>query len=205
MTNEEIYKKISDTYASEKGKGFITHLLRSFFPVNKAHYEFFKDEKKQYKCCITGEELFTKEDLFNITMTEEGKQALMEDFKLMAKSIANGDKSYTHPDSLMKIKEQIKPLAVISEQSNKCLSQQAFEQLQNFYMSEMLKGNKHINWIANNERAKEVVEKGKKEGFVNNKKQEKVVHKVMEHSTLKLGDFDALKELRKKLAKQENV
>ena len=35
MTDQEIFEKIEKTYATDGGKKFITHLIRSFFPVDK--------------------------------------------------------------------------------------------------------------------------------------------------------------------------
>lgn len=203
MTEQEIYKRIEETYHSEKGKGFITHLLRSFFPVDKAHYAFSKEEGKVYKCCITGEKLSTKEDLWELTISEEGKQAFMDDFKAMTKAMAAGEKEYTHPDTVIELRKKIKPLAVICEKSTKCLSIEAFQQLQNFYFSELLRDNKHINWIANNERAKEFVKYAKKDGHVKTKREERAVHKATEHSGLKLGDLQALQDIKERMENAE--
>lgn len=199
MTEQEIYLKIEVTYNSEKGKGFITHLLRSFFPVDKAYMAFFNEEKREYKCCITGAELGTKEDMFNVVHTEEGQATYMKDFMGYMKAMANQDETYTHSDEFMELKKQIKPVAIVCEKSDKCLSVEAFRALQNFYFTEMLKGNKHINWVANNEQAKEFVKHGKKNGYIKNKKEEKAVHKATEHSGLTLGDLDALKELKARM------
>lgn len=203
MTEEEIYKKIRDTYNSEKGRGFITHLLRSFFPVGTANFAFFSEEGKKYVCCITGQELSTKEELINISMSDEGQKAFIENLKAYSNAIVNGEKSYKHPESLLELRKKIKPLAVVSEKSDKCLSEIAFEQLQDFYINEMLQGNKHINWISNNERAKHFVEHGKKEGLISTRKEEIAVHKAVEHSGMKLGDLDALRAIKQRMETNE--
>jgi hypothetical protein len=202
MTEQEIYKKIEDIYNSEKGKGFITHLLRSFFPVGKGNFAWFKEEDVVYECCITGEKLGTKEDIFATLHSDEGQKAWTNDFKAMTKAMANGDEKYTHSEEFLALREKVKPLAVVAEKSNKCLSKEAYQQLQNFYVNELFRDNKHINWIANNERAKETIKFAKKDGLVKTKREERAVHKKIEHSGMKLGDLQALQEIRNRMEKE---
>ena len=205
MTDQEIYKKIEDTYKSEKGKGFITHLLRSFFPAGKANYAFFKEEGMVYKCCITGTKLGTKEDIFAVLQSEEGRKAYMDDFMSMVKATANNEKEYTHCDEFLALRDKVKPLAVVAEKSNKCLSAEAYKQLQNFFVNELFRDNKHINLIANNERDKETINFAKKDGIVKTKREKRAVHRKMEHSTTKLGDLTALQEIRKRIEESEKL
>ena len=71
-------------------------------------------------------------------------------------------------------------------------------------MNELFRNNKHINWIANNERAKETIKHAKKDGLVKNKREERAVHKTIEHSGMKLGDLKALQDIRDRIEQQEN-
>jgi len=205
MTEQEIYTKIEEIYNSEKGKGFITHLLRSFFPVDRSEYAWSREEDKTYKCCITGVKLGTKDDMWKVLNSEEGQKAYMEDVKGYMKAIANQEESYEHTEEFMALKDKVKPLAVVSEKSTKCLSIEAFQQLQNFYFSELLKGNKHINWIANNEKAKVMIGHAKKDGYVKKKREERAVHKKIENpATMKLGDLQALQDIKKRMEEENS-
>ncbi len=204
MTDQEIYKRIEDTYNSEKGKGFITHLLRSFFPVGRGEYAWSREDGKVYKCCITGAKLGTKDDAWKVLQSEDGKEAWMNDFKAMSKAMAEGKNEYEHSAEFLAMKDKIKPLAVVAEKSTKCLSKEAYQQLQNFYMNELFRDNKHINWIANNERTKEVVKYAKKDGFIKKKREERAVHRKIENpATMKLGDLQALKDIKERMEKNE--
>jgi len=203
MTDQQIYKKIEDIYNSEKGKGFITHLLRSFFPVGKGDYAWSREDGKVYKCCITGAKLGTKDDVWKALQSDEGKAAWINDFKAMSKAMVEGKTEYTHSEEFLALRDKVKPLAVVSEKSTKCLSKEAYQQLHNFYMNELFRDNKHINWIANNERAKETVTFAKKDGFVKNKREERAVHRKMEHSGMKLGDIQALQDIRDRMEKDK--
>lgn len=205
MTQEQIVQKIRDIYNSDKGKGFITHLLRSFFPINKAKYLMFDDEDEQgnpktLKCCLTGEQVHSKASKLQIVLQNHDhtfKNFIDRTIKAVdeAREIDPVAEAVTN-----EVKEKLNsmPLAVISAESDKVMSEEAFQALQNFYFSELLRGNKHVNWIANNEKAKWISESAKRDGLISSKKEERVIHKAVEHSKMSLGELDVLKNLKKK-------
>ena len=200
MTDQEIYNKIEETYNSENGKNFITHLLRSFIPVNRSSKLMDNEKNLKLVDCITGEELCTVNEHFALLMSKEGVDAMMENLKVSARAMVD-EKEFEEPESVKQLRDKVKPLAITCEKSDKVITQETLEQLFNFYASEMLKGNSHINWVANNERGKELVKSGRKSGYINNNREEKVVKKVVEHAKMSLGDMDVLKQLK---AKMEN-
>ena len=198
MTDQEIYKKIEETYNSEKGRGFITHLLRSFFPINKTEFLWSKPEKGQIRDCITTERLACKDELFELLTSDESRTAFSDNLRAASKATMDGDKTYETPDSVKELQKKGAPLALTSKGSNKYLSEQTFEEFYNFITSEMLKGNKHINWVINDEKSKEMV----KQGYIKTKKEEKVVKKVIKRAKISLSDNPVLQELRKQLEKE---
>ncbi len=195
MTEEQIYKKIEEIYHSEKGKNFIIHLLRSFFPIYKSTYLCDTPKNGEIKCCITGEKLSSKQMGMEIMMSDEMKDVFIDRLKAAA-----NEEEYEFPKE---IKDKIYPLAISCERSDKYLSKEAFQELLNFYQNTILMGDKKIEWISNNERAKEVVQKGKDENIIQTKKEEKAVHKVIEHTKATFGDIQALQDLKKKLENEE--
>jgi hypothetical protein len=205
MTQEQLTQKIRDIYSSEKGRGFITHLLRAFFPINKAKYLMFDDEdengnSKQLKCCITGEHVYSKGSKLQIIM-QNHEHTFKNFVDRTIKAIDETKEIDPYAEAVtneVKEKLQSMPLAVTSAESDKVMSEEAFQALQNFYFSELLRGNKHINWIANNEKAKWITESAKRDGLVTTKKEERVIHKAVEHSKMSLGELDVLKDLKKK-------
>lgn len=199
MKKEEIYKKIDEIYNSEKGKGFITHLLRSFLPINKSYKLLLKEDKHKMVDCITGEKLCDVNTALNLT----NKYKIGEHMVNKLISDAKGEQNDEYYDNLRKMKDEMGNIAITCDGSNKLMSQETLEQLFNFYASQILIGNKHINWVANNERAKELISFGEKNGFVENKKEKNVIKKAVEHSKMTLGDLDVLKELKKKFEENE--
>ena len=63
LKEEEIYAKIEEIYKSEKGKGFITHLIRSFLPLDRSTFMFSNDKNKKMVCAITGKSLISKDEI----------------------------------------------------------------------------------------------------------------------------------------------
>jgi len=159
-----------------------------------------KGNTKQLKCCITGEEVFPKSAKLQIVL--DNHQHTFKNF--LDRTIKSIDETRELDPEAERITNEVKEkmstmsLAVTSEESDKLISEEAFTALQNFYFSELLRGNKHVNWIANNEKAKWITESAKRDGLISTKKEERVIHKAVEHSKMTLGDLDALKELKKK-------
>lgn len=201
MTDQEIYKKIEDTYNSEKGKGFITHLLRSFMPLNRTYKLLSNDNNLKMVDCITGEKLSDVDAYFKLMKTENFANSMMENLKASAQAMVDGKESYDVPESVKNLKSKVNPMAITCEKSDKLMSEQTLGQLYNFFASQILIGNKHINWVANNERGKEFASHGRKSGFIENDREEKVVRKATERAKMSLGDLDVLRELK---AKMEN-
>jgi hypothetical protein len=190
MKDEEVYAKIESIYATEKGKGFITHLLRSFFPIDKASIMFFKqDPKTEVKCAITGESLQSKEEVFN--HFQENKDKLFDNF------IA-GLKSKEVPHQIDKLDYRF---AITCKDSTRYLSQQSYNQMFNFFATEMLKGNKHMNWLANQERKVAIVKQSKE--FCTPEESKVVAKAVFHRANMSLGDLDILQQLKTKLELSE--
>lgn len=201
MTDKEIYNKIEETYNSDKGKGFITHLLRSFLPIHRSSKMLKNTKNLKLVDCITGEKLSDANAMFDLFRTKDFTNAIIDDIKESAKAMVGGNDKYERPESVKKLKSQVLPVAITCDNSDKVMSEQTLAQLYNFFATQILMGNKHINWIANNERGKMFIESGKKSGHIKNKKEERVVKKASERAKMSLGDMDVLKELKKRMEK----
>lgn len=205
MTEQEqkIYDKIEETYNSEKGKNFITHLLRSFLPVDRSFKMIVNDRKLKMIDCITGEKLCDVNEHFGLLMDDNGINAMIDNLKASAQAMVDGKDTYEPPESVKELKSKVKPVAVTCEKSDKLMTEETLGQLFNFYASEILKGNKHINWIANNERGKQFVKAGRESGFIENEREAKVVKKASERAKMSLGDMDVLQQLKNKMEKDD--
>lgn len=195
MTDEQIYQKLEKTYESEGGKKFISHLLRSFFPVHKSEF-IWEKKAKPIRCCITGDQLISKDEAFQ-AMVDTTSEEFMEYLK------ASFDPEKAPVEHPVKKKLGKKILGIECKDSDKYLCKQAFDQLYNFYASKLLSGDGHMSWLAKNMMAEAGIKSLKKEIGMT-EKEEKVVKKtVNQPKKMTLGDLGVLQELKDKLQKQE--
>jgi hypothetical protein len=89
--------------------------------------------------------------------------------------------------------------AVRCEKSDKLLGLQVVKQLLNFSISEMMKGNKHINYIIKDERNKAF----SKTHNLTKREDRAVKRATTNRATMKLSDIDVLRNLKEKLEKEE--
>jgi hypothetical protein len=176
------YEKIESLYKEPKSKGFITHLLRSFFPIGKASELFSRpNDKTTLKCAITGVSLCSKEDKINVVLSV--KDDLVDDM-IQSMKTAFSNKPHTPSENVTAISKTFNDMsvAVSSPNSDKYLSEEAYKELYNFYATQILKGDKNIAWIAKNEIAKQRISNLENYGVSFTPKEKKVVHKAVESS-----------------------
>ena len=144
---EEIYKKIEEIYGQEKGKNFITHLIRSFLPINRSKFMFELNKDKKMICAITGSRLICRAEVMKFQL--DNVDAILKNF---SERILEG-KVIENP-----LTENFKGkfVAIECEGSNRLLTLTAVEQLFNFSATELLKGNKHIEFVLRDEQKKEM-------------------------------------------------
>ncbi len=206
MSEKKIQEKLEEMYSTEKGKKFISHLLRSFFPVGKGTYIWTseKDGKKRaMRCCITGVKLISKEDAMN-AMLKVNPDEFAE--YLRSSLTLSEDKKTTpidHP-----AKKNLPNGAVLGiecEKSDKLICQEVYEQLYNFYVNKLLSGDGYMQWLANNMMAKSGIKHARQRGVnVTDREEKAVMHSISKPkaATYSMGDLDALKSLKEKLDKE---
>ena len=202
---EHIYKKIKEIYSSEKGKGFITHLLRSFLPVYKSTFVMFPPEKDgkevEMKCCITGNPLISKMEVAGMVMSEEHREEMSKNFM---KTIRAGlDDKPTYVESPLRKQLKGKVFAIGCEKSDKFLCQESLDGLLSFFTNEMLCGNKDMEWLGKNMRAKESISTFKEKGIINRDDEKVIMKNVNKPAKVTLGDISKLAEIKKKLEEEE--
>jgi hypothetical protein len=155
--DEEIYKKIEEIYNTEKGKPFIIHLVRSFLPINRSTFMLSNSKNKKMKCAVMGTPLVSKDELikFNIENRDEIFKNMSD--RLLGKSTEN----------IVVDNFKGKLFAIECEKSDKVVCLQVVQQLYNFTCTELLKGNKNIEFVLKDEQRKELAKySSKEESFV---------------------------------------
>ena len=189
LKEEEIYAKIEEIYKSEKGKGFITHLIRSFLPLDRSTFMFSNDKNKKMVCAITGKPLISKDEIAKFQL---------ENMDVILRNMSDRLLGKTN-ESVIVENFKGKLLAVECEKSDKLLCLEAVKQLFNFSASELLKGNKHINYVLTDERNKVF----SKNNNLNKREEKAVKRATTNRATMRFSDFDVLSDLKKKLENKE--
>ena len=195
---EEIYQR-KDKDGKPTGKGFITHLIRSYFPIDKVH-KVFDSPNKDLKCAITGEKLCTIEDAF----------AALYSNGMDKKIIENLQASLRGEPAISPIKEQLKGkiLAFTGKDTTTMLCLEAVQAFIQWYQNKVLTGDKHVVWVFNDMKRKSVISVIR-EKLPESEDQKNIDHlekmaKKPKKASMSLGDLSVLQQLQAKLKQQEN-
>jgi hypothetical protein len=197
MNKQEITTKLDEMSSEPKKRNFINHLVRSYVPISKVE-KVFDATKESFVCVLTGDKLFSINEILEEIQTENFKKELFDGLK-----IALDDKT----SSITPIKKLIgdRKLAVSGEKTTTFMSIEVYLEFFDWVITKSLKGDKHINWLLGDIR---------REVFLDRAKQiddEKIQNKVKKIEPKKLGATyslgnasDALSKLKEQLEKKSN-
>ena len=205
---EEIYKKIEQIYGQEKGKNFITHLIRSFLPINRSKFMFELNKDKKMICAITGSRLICRAEVMKFQL--DNVDAILKNFSERIGKVTENPLTENFKGKFV---------AIECESSNRLLTLTAVEQLFNFSATELLKGNKHIEFVLSDEQKKAKIDSEplkidfltKYKKADDKKKEQKPLESKPKFEKPKekevfstFGDLAALQDLKKKLEEEGN-
>lgn len=196
MTENEINKRLDEMYRGEKSKKFLTHLIKSYFPTDKAEKVFNKPEGK-FRCAITNSPLISVNEAYEIATTKEYFDSMLAHIK-SGFSDKKGKLEHPSVEAFGNRK-----MGLTSKDTDTFLSMPVYPIFYNWLVKKLLSGDKYINDIVGSMKSnmfpkKEVVKSNKEN---EPKKEEK---KKEEIKVPTFGDFDVLKELKKKMEENEN-
>lgn len=158
-----IYKRIKDTYNNEKGKNFISHLIRGFLPISKITLVDLPVGKME--CCITNKTIISVAELKEFLKTQP-EADVIEYITKKATDWSNGGKGNTNGHAMDKLLKG-RYMGVKCNTSEKYLSELAWHELYRFALDEVNNNNVHISLLITDQRNKEnkaeVVQSKKKE------------------------------------------
>lgn len=205
---DQIYKKIEEIYTSTNkegkptGKGFISHLIRAYFPQGKA-VRVMDSPKKPMKCSITGVGLFGIDEVYKHMTSEEGIKAFKQSM-LVALDPEKYEKT-NHIEEFKKGRE----MAVIGQDTDRYLSHDAYQVFYNWMIDKLFREDKHIAWLLKDIRNKIVFKEMRKQ--VPEEKFQKTINTLEQvtknpnkKASLSLGDLAALQELKAKFESDES-
>jgi hypothetical protein len=194
MTSDEIKKKLDDLYADKKARNFFNHLVRAYFPVNKVEKVFLKP-RGPFNCVITRERLISTAEIIEGINTK----VFEADFHNHMKTMFDATTEAEHPMTKLIGKRK---MGVSSEDTNTTMAFSTFQVFYDWVVTKMLTGDKHINWLLKDITRSSFMDRAEGINDPQLKKKVKNIKKsTPQQATYTLGDFDALKELKKKLDK----
>jgi hypothetical protein len=196
MNKEEIFVKLDEMLNNTKKRNFLNHLVRSYVPFNKVE-KVFDTPKGPFKCVLTDVKLFSIQDIFEGTQTEEFKKDLLDSLKF---ALDNNTPSMTPMKKL--VGDRV--LSVTGDKTTTFMSIEAYSLFYDWVITKSLTGNKHINWLLGDIRRESFIERAKQidNPFIQTKV--KKIEPKRHGATYSLGSTsDALSKLKEQLEKDE--
>jgi hypothetical protein len=197
MNKQEITTKLDEMLSEPKKRNFLNHLVRSYVPISKVE-KVFDAPKESFVCVLTGDKLFSINEILEEIQTENFKKELFDGLK-----IALDDKT----SSITPIKKLIgdRKLAVTGEKTTTFMSIEVYLEFFDWVITKSLKGDKHINWLLGDIRREVFLDRAKQ---IDDEKIQNKVKKIEPKklgATYSLGDAsDALLKLKEQLEKKSN-
>ena len=204
---EEIYQR-KDKDGKPKGKGFVTHLLCSYLPVQNIN-KVWDSKDNNLRCAITGTKLCTIEDAFQVLHSEGMDKKILDHMR----STLAGEVGV----SPMKEELKGKVIAHTGKDTTTMLCLVGILALIQWYQNKILQKDKHVVWVANEimrknapkpikkERAPETEEeKNNRIAREEEVEKEKAARKFKK-TTTSLGDMSALQKLKEKMMQEKEI
>jgi len=191
MTQQEIHAHLDAMLETPKTKNFLNHLVRAYFPITNID-KVWDRPKGQFKCVITGDDLFSVQDILEGMATEEFKKDFMENLKSM---FSDGPQS-EHP--MVKLIGERK-MGVTGVNTTTFMSVIAMREFYNWVLTKSLKNDKHINWLLRSIRKTSMIEMAENiEDVEVQQKVQEIKKKTNKVATYTLGETEAFKKLKEK-------
>lgn len=196
MNKQEIFAKLDGMLVDSKKRGFLNHLVRSYVPISKVE-KVFEKPTGPFVCVLSNTKLFSIQDIFEGTQTEEFKKDFFDSLKF-----ALDDKT----PSITPIKKLIgdRKLGLSGDKTTTFMSLDSYHEFFDWVITKSLSGDKHINWLLGDIRRESFLDRAKQIG------DEKIQNKVKKLEPKKHGASyslgaasDALLKLKEQLEKNE--
>ena len=187
MKKEELFTSLDNMLNNPKAKGFLNHLIRSYIPDTNVT-KVMEKPTGEFKCVLSGDELFSAEEVLIGMETEEFKANLFEHLKSMFDVKA---------DKETPVSKMIgdKKFGITGTKTTTFMSYPTYQMFLEWVMLKSLNHDKHINWLLGSIRGFK-----SREGNNNNNNNN---DKPKGSATFALGDLGVLQKIKENLEKNE--
>ena len=200
MIQKQIFAKLDEMLAKPKSRNFLNHLVRSYVPSSKTD-KVWQTPEGEFKCALTGVQLFSCNDLFIEMHSEEYQKLFVEGLKTL---LDENKSNYENPlIALMGDKK----LGVHGTNSDTFMAVDVYQAFMEWVITKSFKGDKHISWLLGSIRRERFLERAElSEDKAVADKAKKISKEITKDNTAKysLGDAnDALMKLKQKMENKE--
>jgi len=193
MVKDEINKKLDNIFENKKGRNFMNHLIRAYFPQSNVDKVFIKPKDK-FKCVITNENLISVNTILNDIKDESIKDELF-------KYLHNMFNSDVEVDSLINKLINGRNIGIQGSNTDTFMSINTYIGFYDWVLAKFITGDKHISWLLKGVNKNDFM--GKAENLQDNEVQKVIKKKQRKEdgnrATFSLGDLTALQELKNKM------
>jgi len=206
MSRDNILKKIEEIYVSKNkegkatGKGFISHLVKAYMPIDKIQ-KIWDSPNKNLKCAITGYGVCTIEDAFQALHSDGMDKKMIDHLKAWGK----GEAGIAESPFMAELKGKV--IGYTGQNTDTVMTLDAVQAFIAWIQNKILHGDTHINWLISDMRKTATINAIRTklpaaEDQIKIDRLEKLAKKP-KRATMSLGDMTALQELQAKLKLQE--
>lgn len=188
MTQQEIHAHLDAMLENPKTKNFLNHLVRAYFPITNVD-KVWDRPKGQFKCVITGDDLFSVQDILEGMKTEEFKKDFMENIKSM---FNEGPQSEHLTVKLIGERK----MGVTGVNTTTFMSVIAIQEFYDWVQTKLFKNDKHINWLLRSIKKSSMIESI--DDVQVQKEVQEIKKKTNKMATYTLGEMEVFKKLKEK-------
>jgi hypothetical protein len=178
MTTEQINKSLDDLLTNPKSKNFLTHLIKSYFPVTKIT-RVSEKPRGQFICVLTRNKLIS----FNEVLAEAFSQTYKDDLKIFWENIT---KNFIDKESPISEILHNKNVGITGKDTETFMSYGAYLGFLDWLENKINSSDKHINWVV-----RSIIPSGNKNPFAKPIKEKPVIAA----STYSIGETESFKKL----------
>ena len=188
MTQQEIHTHLDEMLENPKTRNFLNHLIRAYFPITNVD-KVWDRPKGKFKCVISGDDLFSIQDILDGIKTDEFKNDFMENIK----SVFSDGIQPNNP--IVKLIGERK-MGVTGVNTTTFMSVITMQEFYNWVITKSLKNDKHINWLLKSIRKESMIEIAENIDDVEVKERVKELKKrTNKGATYTLGETNTFKKL----------
>lgn len=139
MNKDSIKKKLNELNVDPKSKGFLSHLIKAYLPLDKTVKVIDKPKEGRLVCVLTNQKLITVNEILSVVQSDDFKESLNNNLKVAIEG-------KLEPTAMTKALNG-KVLAFTGEKTTTFMSFAGIQALGEWITDKLFEGDAHIKWL----------------------------------------------------------